>query len=171
MRSLIVLFLLAGVTAHAQTALSIPDGGKLLLHAYAKGVQVYVCAQDPKDTSRYIWTLTEPIATLYDKDNYRIQIGKHYLSSTGQATWQTTTGVTISAVKVQQAPPRDTASIPWLLLKTTSSSGFEPLRATTYVQRIQTHGGKPSPAAANRAHKGQYLKVPYTAEYLFYGPK
>jgi len=173
MRSLIVLLLLAGggATAYAQTTLSVPDGNKLLLHAYARGVQVYVCTQDPKDTTRYGWTFSEPQATLYAKDNYRTQIGKHYLNPIGQPTWETTEGTIVSAVKIQQAPAPDTAAIPWLLLKTASASGFGPLRSTTYVERMETHGGKPSAADANRAHKGQYIRVPYTAEYLFYGPK
>ena len=172
-RLLLGLLLCCGV-ARAQTmpsALAVPEGSKLIWHVYAKGVQVYVCMQDPKDTSRYVWTFSEPRASLYSKDNYRTQIGKHYLNPTSEPTWESTDGTILSAVKVQQAPAPDTTAIPWLLLKTTASSGFGPLRGVTYVQRVQTKGGKPSAADANRAHKGQYIEVPYTAEYLFYGPR
>ena len=171
MRILLLVLILCGGVARAQTALSVPDGGKLILRAYARGVQVYVCTQDPKDTSRYVWLFSEPQASLYEKDNYRTQIGKHYYNPTSEPTWESTDGTIVSADKVQQAPAADTTAIPWLLLKVSSSSGYGPLRATTYVQRVNTHGGKPSAADANRVHKGQYIRVPYTAEYLFYGLK
>lgn len=160
--------------ARAQTipsALAVPGGNKLILHAYARGVQIYVCTQDPRDTSRYVWNLSEPRATLYSSDNYRTQIGKHYFSPTSEPTWESTDGSKISATKVQQAAAPDSTAIPWLLLKTTAAAGFGPLRATTFVQRIQTRGGKPPVPDNNKVHKGQYVSVDYTAEYLFYGPR
>ncbi|TDX00622.1 DUF3455 domain-containing protein [Dinghuibacter silviterrae] len=169
-RLILCLGLLCAGAARAQTipsALAVPAGNKLILHAYAKGVQVYVCTQDPKDTTHYVWTFTEPQATLYADRDYKTDIGKHYLGATGQPTWESTDGSKVSAVKVQQVP--DAASIPWLLLKAASTGGSGALSATTYVQRLRTTGGEP--AEADARHKGEKIRVPYTAEYLFYGPQ
>jgi hypothetical protein len=168
---LLVLASLAGYGQSIPANLTVPDGNKLLLHAYARGVQMYVCSQDPKDTSRYVWNPVGPQATLYSKDDYRQQVGKHYLNATSEPTWESTDGSKVSATKVQQAAAPDAGDIPWLLLKTTDVAGFGPLRATTFIQRLRTKGGLPSPGDANIAHKGQYVRINYTAEYLFYGPK
>lgn len=170
----LVLLVFASLTGYGQAtppSLTVPDGNKLIQHAYAKGVQIYVCTQDPKDTSRYQWNLVGPEATLYAREDYHQQVGKHYMSPISEPTWESTDGSRISAAKVQQAAAPDAGAIPWLLLKTTNVTGFGPLRATTYIQRIHTKGGVPSPADANSVHKGQYVRVAYTAEYLFYGPK
>jgi hypothetical protein len=54
-----------------------------------------------------------------------------------------------------------------LLLKVSAATGYGKLRSATYIQRINTKGGKP-PADTDRSHLGQVVEVPYTAEYLFY---
>jgi hypothetical protein len=58
-------------------SIRVPTSSRLILHAYAKGVQVYVCAQDPKDSSNYIWTFKEPRANLYGDSSYQQLVGQH----------------------------------------------------------------------------------------------
>jgi hypothetical protein len=106
---------------------------------------------------------------LYTSVAFKTETGKHYLSTTGEPTWESTDGSKVSAVKVQQVA--SATSIPWLLLKATTTAGFGKLQTATYVQRLSTAGGKAPVTDADRAHKGQYVRVPYTAEYLFYGPQ
>jgi hypothetical protein len=157
-------------TQQIPASIKVPDDGTLLLHAYAKGVQVYVCTQDATDTSRYIWTFTEPRASLYADPAYTTLIGKHYLNPAKKPTWQSTDGSTISGAKLQQADSPDVTAIPWLLLKGITPAGASKLAAVIYIQRVNTNGGK-APATADKQHKGQVLEQPYTAEYLFYGKK
>ena len=154
--------------ANAPAAIQPPAGSKLILHAYARGVQVYTCTQVPTDTARYTWTFVEPRASLYSRDDHKVQIGKHYYSDDHYPVWEQTDGSKVTAVKSQSADSPDATSIPWLLLKATAWDGYGVTRATTYIQRINTKGGKAPADGADRLHKGQFIEVPYTAEYLFY---
>jgi hypothetical protein len=147
-------------------ALQVPDGNKQLIHAYAKGLQVYTCVQDTKDTANFIWILKEPLAKLYPDSAYKHRIGKHYFTN-GAPTWQSKDGSTVIGAKLAQVNSPDSTAIPWLLLKIKLTNGTGVLSGVTYIQRVNTKGGK-APLAANKKLKGHLLKVPYTAEYLFY---
>lgn len=59
----------------------------------------------------------------------------------------------------------DPNAIPWLLLTATTSQGPGPFARTTYIQRVNTTGGRP-PAWSGTANETVW--VPYTAEYYFY---
>jgi hypothetical protein len=140
---------------------------KLIELAYAKGIQIYTCQRDPKDTSIYVWVFQQPQATLYSNSTYHHIIGKHYFDATKNPTWENTDGSKITAVKLQQVSSMDNQSIPWLLLKATITQGTGVLKSAQLVQRIFTNGGK-APAEAGKNELGKTIKVPYTAEYLFY---
>ncbi|MEO6132756.1 MAG: DUF3455 domain-containing protein, partial [Saprospiraceae bacterium] len=62
----------------------------------------------------------------------------------------------------------DPNSISWLLLSVVSSQGPGIFDGTTYIQRINTVGGKAPATGANSSTVGQSVQVPYTAEYSFY---
>lgn len=53
-----------------------------------------------------------------------------------------------------------------LLLRAVSTEGPGILEQTTYIQRVNTVGGKSPTTAGTTA--GQVARVPYTAEYFFY---
>lgn len=151
-------------------AIRVPAGGRLIWHTYAKGVQVYVCTQDPKDSTSYIWTFKEPRANLYTDAGYHQLVGKHYFDADKKPTWEANDGSKVSGMKVQQVNSPDSAAIPWLLLQATLRSGNGTLTHANLIQRIRTKGGK-APATADRQNKGQTVEVAYTAEYLFYSEK
>jgi len=151
-------------------SIRVAAGNRLIAHTYAKGVQVYVCIQDPNDSSHYIWAFKEPHASLYTDSSYHHLVGRHYFDAGKNPTWEHTDGSKVSGMKVQQASSPDSAAIPWLLLKATAASGSGTLTPALFIQRIHTRGGK-APATADRANKGQTTEVPYTAEYLFYDEK
>jgi len=157
-----------GQAAAATTSVQPPDGNKVILHTYAKGVQVYICTQDPKDTSNYIWILKEPIANLYADSTYKNLVGKHYFTNGKSPTWESTDGSKVIGAKLAQVNSPDGSGIPWLLLKVALPTGNGVLAPATFVQRINTKGGK-APVEANKSMKGQLAKIPYAAEYLFYG--
>jgi hypothetical protein len=147
--------------------LKVPQDCTLVLHAFAKGVQIYTCTQDPADTSRYTWAFSGPRANLYADADYHTLIGKHYLNAAKQPAWETSDGSAISGAKLQQANSPDSLAIPWLLLKGISPGGTGKLKLVVYIQRINTKGGK-APAAADRQQKGRTIEQAYTAEYLFF---
>jgi Protein of unknown function (DUF3455) len=147
-----------------------PISTRLIWHTYAKGVQVYVCTQDPKDSSHYIWTFKEPRAGLYADSSYHRLVGQHYFDTGKNPTWEATDGSKVSGIKVQQVSSPDSTAIPWLLLHAVATSGNGTLTPAVFIQRIRTKGGK-APAAGDRLNKGQSIEVAYTAEYLFYSEK
>ena len=148
----------------------VPTGSSLIWHTYAKGVQVYVCAQAPGDSANYSWTLKEPRANLYADPGYHQLVGQHYFDGSKNPTWEAADGSKVSGTKLQQVSSPDSAAIPWLLLQANLKSGNGTLTRTIFIQRIRTKGGK-APAAADRQNKGRSIEVAYTAEYLFYSEK
>ena len=169
-QSLLLIFftqLSFGQATGATASIQVPDGNKLILHTYAKGVQVYICTQDPKDTSNFTWILKEPIADLYTDSTYNNPVGKHYFTNGKNPTWESTDGSKVIGAKLAQVNSPDGNGIPWLLLKVTVTTGTGILTPATFVQRVNTKGGK-APVVANKSLKGQTAKIPYRAEYLFY---
>jgi hypothetical protein len=66
-------------------------------------------------------------------------------------------------------------AIPWLLLPEAGvqegPTGGKTLSATTFIQRLNTHGGvAPSRGCSSPMNVGARVFVPYTADYFFYKP-
>jgi hypothetical protein len=152
------------------TSIQVDNNSKLIMQAYAKGVQVYVCQRDLKDSAQYVWAFKEPRATLYTDSTYHQVIGKHYFDSSKNPTWENIDGSKVTAVKLQQVSSPNNLAITWLLLKATITQGTGILKSAQFVQRVFTKGGK-APAKAASDQLGKTIEVPYTAEYLFYSEK
>ena len=144
--------------------LRVPAGNQQFLHVYAKGLQIYRCVQDQKDTSRFSWIFVAPQADLYTDADYKRPDGKHYKGP----TWESPDGSKVVGKKLQQTDSPEPAAVPWLLLSAAEVSGSGIFSGTTFIQRINTHGGQSPPVVADRQHVGQDIGVQYTAEYLFY---
>lgn len=148
----------------------IPPGGtnKVHFHAYAEGVQVYVCANSGSvEVPNYTWVFNRPEACLFDADGNLVGIHYAYAGPTRPA-WETESGSLVVGAVV---PPRvtvDTNAIPWLLLRAVTSVGPGVLEGTTYIQRVNTAGGLAPTTGCDAGHLGQEARVPYTAEYYFY---
>ncbi|TWI94790.1 uncharacterized protein DUF3455 [Mucilaginibacter frigoritolerans] len=169
--SILLSFQLASFAQEAYpSAIAVPANCKVLIHTYAKGVQVYVYTQDLNDTSKYTWVLKEPIANLYADSAHTSLIGKHYFSAGNTPTWESTDGSKVTGAKLAQVNSPDGAGIPWLLLKAKTITGPGVLQHTAFIQRVHTIGGKP-PVVAGKNQKGEIQKVSYTAEYIFYSEK
>ncbi|HEV3327745.1 MAG TPA: DUF3455 domain-containing protein [Puia sp.] len=162
----ILSFSVAAQDPVTPSSLHIPTGNRLFLHVYARGTQIYRCVQDEKDTNRFSWVFVAPAADLYTDSYYKIYAGRHYAGP----AWESADGSKVVGQKLQQADAPDSAAVPWLLLRSASVSGSGIFSHTTFIQRVNTHGGKLPPVAADRAHLGRQIEVPYTAEYLFYQP-
>jgi hypothetical protein len=141
-------------------SLQVPTGNKVHFHAYAVGVQIYGW-----DAASSTWVFKAPEAVLYDSDGNIV--GMHYaFAGPTRPAWESESGSLVVGARMIPGVTVDPNAIPWLLLQAVQTEGpgiFEP---TTYVQRVNTTGGK-APAAAGTVN-GQEARVSYTAEYYFY---
>jgi hypothetical protein len=160
-----VMFLAACCSADAQQVpqeLRPPSNEQLLLQVHAKGDQIYTCKEG---VTQFAWTLKGPEAQLTDKDGK--PFGKHYAGP----SWEANDGSRITGKAAANAPSPDNDSIPWLLVTVVSRGGEGVLARVTSIQRLNTKGGKAPASGCDSAHTGQDVRVPYTADYLFYAPK
>jgi hypothetical protein len=135
---------------------------QLFLQLHAKGDQVYTC----KSTSgQFTWILKAPDAQLFDKDGK--PFGKHFAGP----SWEANDGSRVTGKAVANAPSPDANSIPWLLINVVSHEGACLLSRATTIQRLNTSGGKAPSSGCDASHADQELRVPYSADYLFYAPK
>jgi hypothetical protein len=141
------------------SGLQVPDGNKLEMRFDAIGVQIYACAAT--SGSSYGWVFQAPQATLYNEGGQ--VAGTHYAGP----TWAADDGSTVVGAKVA-AYTADPSSIPWLLLRAVSHSGDGRMTRVSYVQRLNTVGGKAPATGCDAAHVGGIARVDYTATYYFY---
>ncbi len=139
-----------------------PANEQLFLQVHAKGDQVYTCKAD---VEQYAWILKAPDAQLFDKNGK--PFGKHFAGP----SWEANDGSRVTGQAVANAPSPDSNSIPWLLVKIVSHDGSGVLSRATSIQRINTKGGKAPSSGCDESHAGQELRVPYSADYLFYASK
>lgn len=135
---------------------------QLLLQVQAKGDQVYTCKND---AGKFEWVLKAPDAQLFDKDGK--PFGKHFAGP----SWEASDGSRITGKAVANAPSPDGDSIPWLLVTVVGHEGGGVLSPVTSIQRLNTKGGKASATGCDAAHVAQEVRVPYTANYLFFAVK
>jgi len=139
-----------------------PANEQFLLQVHAKGDQVYTCKEG---VTQFAWTLKAPDAQLLDKDGK--PFGKHFAGP----SWEASDGSRVTGKAVANAPSPDADSIPWLLVNIVNHEGTGVLSRATSIQRLNTKGGKAPASGCDAAHAGQEVRVPYSADYLFYAPK
>jgi|GEM_PF-549104 len=161
----------AGATGSTIAAPTVPDALKptstdgVVAKTNAKGFQVYECKASTAGGAAFAWALTGPDAELSDDQGKAM--GKHYAGP----TWEAPDGSKVVGEKVQQADSPQATAVPWLLLRAKSTSGKGAFEHVTFVQRVDTTGGKAPASGCDAAHTGATTKVPYTATYYFYGQR
>jgi hypothetical protein len=138
--------------------LAVPAGNKLAFHYDAVGVQIYGC--DATATG-YGWVFRAPEAKLY-AHNGKLA-GTHYAGP----TWQANDGSTVVGSKIADYSA-DPNAIPWLLLGAVSHAGQGRMTDVTFIQRLETVGGKAPATGCDASHVGETTRVDYTATYYFY---
>jgi len=149
----------SGPAGEVPPQLKVPEGAKLVLHAHAKGDQVYTCKQDG---GQYSWTLKAPDAQLFDESGKAV--GHHFAGP----TWQLNDSSAVVGKVAARSDSPDRDSVPWLLLTAVDHSGNGLLTNVTHIQRLNTKGGKAPAAGCDASHAGAETRVPYTADYFFY---
>ncbi len=162
----------------------VPAGNKPFLVGHAFGTQNYVCLPSATSATGPAFALFTPQATLLDDEDE--QIITHFFSPNPdpddggaiRAAWQHSRDASTVWAKLFRNPSTDPLfvapnSIPWLLLQTAGvqagPAGGDVLTATTFVQRVNTHGGVAPPDGCSApADVGAKAFVPYIADYFFY---
>ena len=145
---------------------------KPYLIAHAEGVQIYACYSV---ADGYEWKLLAPRATLTGDTQPTSSagtgngkpLGSHY----GGPTWEARDGSTVVG-KRETSVSVDPTAVDWLRLRadrTTAGPDGDRLTATTYIQRINTVGGRP-PAAGDCDEDtvAEQREIPYSADYVFF---
>ena len=144
-------------------AIAVPAGQEVVFYAHAKGSQIYMCQAG--GDGKFSWTLKGPQAELSDRKDK--VIGEH---SAGP-TWKLKDGSEVTGKAAAHVDSLDSDSIPWLLVNVVSNSGKGRLAKVTTIQRVHTHGGKPSGRdSCDESHKDAETKSDYTADYYFFAP-
>jgi hypothetical protein len=151
-------------TPEAPKELAVPEGHRLSQKALASGVQIYVCSAKA-DKSGFEWAFKAPEAVL-DSDK-GIRLGIHY----GGPSWEGTDGSKVTGEVKARASSSDPNAIPWLLLATKSAGKEGQFAKTSFIQRLETIGGKAPSTACTETNLNQEARVGYTATYYFYEAK
>ena len=160
----LALILMGGLAAMAagsgkdNRAPEVPDdiavevGNKVHFHGFGVGVQIY-------NWNGSSWGTAVPEATLFNAEGI---VAIHFAGP----TWQSNSGSTVVGALPRKAVMVDPDAIPWLLLKAVNPEGPGIFANTTFIQRVNTTGGK-APSVAG-TFVGQVARVPYTADYFFF---
>jgi len=135
------------------SSIAAPTNNVVHFHGFGVGFQVYTWNGTD-------WGKAVPDATLFDDE------GNVVASHFGGPRWKSNSGSQVLGVLF--APPLivDPNAIPWLLLQAVYEGGPGIFVDTTFIQRVNTVGGK-SPST-DGTFVGQVAKVPYMADYFFY---
>src|ERR1700724_159971 len=99
----------------AQNPTTPPPSQHPILTFTGKGVQIYTCQQSAAGPQ---WAFQAPEATLIDASGK--PIGTHGAGP----IWKSNDGSTVKGELLQKSTSPEATSIPWLLLKATSPSGY-----------------------------------------------
>jgi hypothetical protein len=146
-------------------AIAVLAPSKVLLQLRGKGVQIYACRAKPSDGEVFEWALAGPEAELFDLQGQAVL--KHSIGP----TWEASDGSRIVGKMEAKADAPDASAIPWLLLSAKSQGDTGMLSHVSYVQRVDTQGGKAAPAGCDARHADAEQRVEYAATYYFYEPK
>jgi len=134
-----------------------PQGSVEVLRLQGQGAQIFRCESQAAGLR---WTYRLPEAELRDaKGNVVVHHGVNL-------SFEHVDGSRLVGEIVDHVPSPDGDSLPWLLLKT-RVFGEGALAAIAYVQRINTVGGMPPPRC-EADQLNQVLRVPFSAEFVFY---
>ncbi len=162
------LMTLAACAGTAASEMSLPAALKAepapaMQRLVARGVQIYECLAAADAYAAPQWTLVAPQAELFDGSGQHA--GRHFAGP----HWEADDGSRIvGSVKARaDAPQRD--AIPWLLLDARSVGAAGRLSSVTQVQRVNTVGGVAPTTACTPGAGGSTVRVPYSADYVFFG--
>ena len=149
----------AGVAEAQERAVDPPKGARLMLEAFADGVQIYAC--EAKDQG-FAWVFKSPEAMLFNRDGR--QIGMHFAGP----TWKTTDGAAVVGEVTAHADAPSKDAIPWLLLRAKSHEGGGPLADVAIIRRVKTKGGVAPRTPCDASRLAEQARMRYSSTYQFF---
>ena len=134
------------------TTIAVPEGNKVHFHGFGMGVQIYTWNGSS-------WGSAVPEAVLFNAEGI---VAIHFAGP----TWESNSGSRVVGALPPLSVTVDTNAIPWLRLTALNPEGPGILANTTFIQRVNTTGGKAP--SADGTFVGQVARVPYTADYFFF---
>jgi hypothetical protein len=140
--------------------IKVPDGHDVVLKLAAAGVQVFRCEARAAD---WIWVFRLPEADL--RDEHGAVVARHGAGF----TFEHVDGSRLvgNVIGFDEAPGRD--NLRWLLLSA-RAFGTGAFERVSHVQRVNTAGGMP-PERCEASQKSRLLRVPFSADFVFYRPR
>lgn len=138
-------------------ALPVPAGHAEVLRLHGRGVQIFRCEAQAGEAR---WVFRLPDAELIGPD------GKLVVRHGVNLSFEHVDGSRLIGEVVDHVAAPEDGALPWLLIAT-RSYGDGALAGVSHVQRINTTGGMP-PARCDGSQAGQILRVPFTADFVFY---
>lgn len=138
-------------------ALPTPEGKTAVLRLHGQGAQIFRC-EALAAGRRWVYRLPE--ADLADA------AGTVVVRHGANLSFEHVDGSRLLGEIADHVPSPVENALPWLLLNT-RSFGKGALSGITQVQRIDTVGGMPPPNC-DAAQPGQVLRVPFTADFVFF---
>jgi hypothetical protein len=167
----LLMFTAAALTAQAGTdnrapevpdTIGVGDTNKVSFHGFGVGFQVYTW-------NGVSWGGPIPDALLLDDEGNVVVTHFGVFADDGRfigPAWQSNSGSKVVGKLPPAAVIVNTDAIPWLRLEPLSKEGPGVFADTTFIQRVNTTGGKAP--KTDGTFVGQVARVPYTADYFFY---
>ena len=129
-----------------------PPSGQAFLTLEGSGIQIFRCAADAKGklkdkSGEAVAELSGPMSAFEYKDGSRI-ISSHIIAWADPAN-----------------PQKDNK---YALMKAVSDPGTGVFNGVKYIQRLKPEGGMPNSSGCTPSEAGKLLKVPFSAEYVFW---
>ncbi len=134
--------------------------GMVIVTLHAEGAQIYECKPDSgnkPEVGALTWQFREPIATLILDGK---SVGRHYAGP----NWDHFDGSEVKGRVTASGPGATLNDIPWLKLEIVDHRNSGILSDVTTIRRINTKGGL---AKGSCERAGDFLSVPYSADYVF----
>jgi uncharacterized protein DUF3455 len=155
----VTLMLTTQAAAQMAPAIAGRDGTELVT-LHAEGAQLYECkpySGSKSEAGALTWQFREPIAALILDGK---SVGRHYAGP----TWDYYDGSGVRGKVTTSMPGATVNDIPWLKIEIVDHRNNGILSNVTAVQRINTKGGL---ARGSCERAGDFLSVPYSADYVF----
>jgi hypothetical protein len=164
---ILAALMLGGLPGYAlgEDTLAPPSGARKLFEFGADGVQIYTCKM--KDEAHlaqgFAYAFDGPEAVLFDAD------GKLAGTHAKGPAWTLSDGSSVTGEVAAKQPSPKQGAVPWLLLKVKLHEGAGKLDAVDFIRRVDTDGGVEPADGCDAAHLGATARVPYSANYQFFG--
>lgn len=139
-----------------------PPSGQAFLTLEGSGVQIFRCASDAKGS---YWRFEQPQAKLKDTSG---EVVAELSGPMSAFEYKDGSRIISSHIIAWADPANPQKDNKYALMKAVSDPGSGVFNGVRYIQRLKPVGGMPNSSGCNSAETGKLLKVPFSAEYVFW---